>query len=138
MSRLDQTIKDFSKNLKKIKFYISEKTLFECLKFLQLSRKLLFGRFCAEINDLFDNSEILRTIPFVVRYKLAVESPIDIFISKNEISILKNISIFDESMNPFRCSKNDFKIYYSFGDLIGGIKNVISNYSVKMILQVCP
>ena len=74
-------------------------------------------------------------LPFVVRYKLAVETPMDVFVSKDEIHLLQAIALVDDAINTFRCSVSDMQTYYAYNDVMGGVKKVISSFSVRMLLQ---
>ena len=116
-----------------MKFYISESTLQESLKLLKLSRKYFFRSFCSKIDELFDDCQMLMKMPFVVRYKMAVESSIQFEFSKSEISILKGASILDSSITPFR--PNLIEYYFGQSEMLE-IEKLRSTFSVEMVLRV--
>ena len=99
---LEQTISDFAKSKGKLLPYVANSTLNEISKLLKDSRKYFRSVFCAKMNQVCDDSAFLSTLPFVVRYKIASEAPMSIFVDECELALLKGLCLVDDAMNTFR------------------------------------
>ena len=99
---LDQTIADFAKSKGKLLPYVASSTLNAILHLLKESRKHFRSVFCAKMDEVCDDSAFLSRLPFVVRYKIASETPMSIFVDESELALLKGLCLVDDAMNTFR------------------------------------